>query len=134
MTLKHAVWVEHSLGTECIGYYASLDLQGAKQAVFYFHGDRLTGSSPANSAYRDNTVRAQLRSANIQAKRFGVPFVMVARPGAYGSSGKHSERRQAKEFHSLNAALDAIKARHALDRIVLAGHSGGASVVGAVLT
>jgi hypothetical protein len=132
--MKHAVWVEHAHGTECIRYYASLDLQGAKQAVFYFHGDRLDGARPANSTYRDNSVRAQLRSANVQAKRFGVPFVMVARPGVYGSSGRHGERRHAKEFHSLNAALDAIKARHGIQSVVLTGQSGGGTVVGALLT
>jgi hypothetical protein len=132
--LQHAVWVAHKYGTECIRYYASSSVRGAKQAVFYFHGDRLDAAIPANSAYRDNSVRAQLSSAHRQAQRLGVPFVMVARPGAYGSSGKHSERRRPKEFHSLNAALDAIKARHGIESIVLAGHSGGAIAVAALLT
>lgn len=130
--MPHAVWVEHAHGTECIRYYASRGLQGARIAVFYFHGDVTDGQRVVN--YRSASLAAQLRIAASYARRFGVPFVLVARPGAYGSSGSHAARRRPKEFHSLNAALDAIRARHEIEQVALAGQSGGATSVGALLT
>lgn len=132
--LPYAVWVEHQYGDECIRYYPSSGVDGAKQAVFFFHGDRLEGRFPITGAYRDNSVKAQLALAERSFKAYGVPFIMMARPGAYGSSGEHGRRRLPKEFHSINAAVDAIKAKHRIDRVVLAGQSGGATMVAALLT
>jgi len=50
------------------------------------------------------------------------------------SSGRHSERRKLREYLSVNAAVDAIKARLGLERVHLGGQSGGAATVGALLT
>jgi hypothetical protein len=132
--LKLAVWVEHKYGTECIRYFPSSNIQSAARAVFYFHGDVLDGRNPLPSASVNNSVAGKLNEARNLSNANGMPFVLVARPGAYGSSGYHSERRRPKEFHSLNAAVDAIKARHGIREIILSGQSGGATSVGALLT
>jgi len=129
-----AVWVEHSEGTECIRYYPSSNVAGARRAAFYFHGDLLEGKLVIAGAYRDNRASVQRKAAESLARLNGVPYIVVARPGAYGSSGLHTERRRLKEYLSLNAALDAIKARYGLEEIHLAGQSGGATTVGALLT
>jgi len=63
-----------------------------------------------------------------------VPVLVVARPGTYGSSGNHAERRQQREFLALNAAFDAIRARHRIGRFIVFGHSGGATAAAALLT
>ena len=131
--IKYAVWVTHKFGTECIRYYPSANIERARLAVLYFHGDRSSGGKVVG-AYRDNTVAAQLALAAQNAAENDVPWIMVARPGAYGSSGHHGARRQPKEFYSLKAAIDAIRAKHGIGRVILAGQSGGATSVGAVLT
>jgi pimeloyl-ACP methyl ester carboxylesterase len=132
--IDNAVWVEHRYGTECIRFYPSPDAWGAVQAVFFFHGDRLDGRFPISSAYKDNTRSAQMALAARHAASDRVPVIVVARPGTYGSSGNHAERRRPKEFHSLNAAVDAIKEKLGIGKVILAGQSGGATAVGALLT
>jgi hypothetical protein len=129
-----AVWVEHREGTECIRYFPSSSVKGAKAAAFYFHGERLQGHTIVGDDYKDNRASVLRAEAETDSKVNQVPYIYVARPGTYGSSGWHVERRRLKEYLSLNAAVDAIKARYGLERVYLGGHSGGAASVGAVLT
>lgn len=140
--LPNAVWVSHRLGTECIRFYVSAGLPEAGVAdvsnasgiaVIYFHGDRLAGSQPLGN-YGKVSPAALVKELEFYHRRFNVPFIMVARPGVFGSSGNHSERRRLKESYSLNAAVDAIKARYGLRQLVLAGQSGGAYTTAALLT
>src|SRR5262249_30669818 len=131
---QDAVWVEHEEGTECIRYYPSANVAGAKRAAFFFHGDLLEGKLVIPGAYKDNHSATLRKAAQNLARLNGVPFILVARPGAYGSSGLHTERRRLKEYLSLNAAVDAIKARYGLREVLLSGQSGGATTVGALLT
>lgn len=139
MRTEHAVWVEHSLGTECIRYFPSDGLDAApgqahaKVAVLYFHGDHLAGSNPLGNYGK---ISAQGLRKNMQAyyRKFKVPYILIGRPGVYGSSGNHTQRRRLKESYSLNAAVDAIKARYGLEQVVLAGQSGGAYTTAALLT
>jgi len=131
-TQRDTVWVTHAEGQECIRYFASANARGAPVAALFFHGDRLDGRFAI--AYKDN--RASVLQAQVEglARVNGVPYVYVARPGTYGSSGRHTERRRLKEYLSMNAAVDAIKARLGLSAVHLGGQSGGAAVVGALLT
>lgn len=129
---RDAVWVEHALGSECIRYYPSANLQGAKVAALFFAGDNLDGRIVIG--YSLNSVRKLRKEAEGLARVNRVPYIFVARPGVYGSSGKHFERRMLREYLSLNAAVDAIKARYGLERVHLGGQSGGAASVGALLT
>ncbi|WP_051994697.1 alpha/beta hydrolase family protein [Herbaspirillum sp. CF444] len=137
---EHAVWVEHRLGTECIRYYPSGGLEEnatgsgkAKVAVFYFHGDHLAGYDPLGN-YGKITPQRLLDNMAGYYRKFKVPYILIGRPGVYGSSGKHTQRRRLKESYTLNAAVDAIKARYGLEKLVLAGQSGGAYTTAALLT
>lgn len=138
---QHAVWVTHKLGTECIRYYpsAALDaaLEGAaprpRVAVIFFHGDHLAGNTPLGN-YGKITPQSLLDTAQNSERAYKVPYVIVARPGVYGSSGSHRERRRLKEFVSLNAAVDAIKQHYGLEQVVLAGQSSGSTAAAAILT
>jgi hypothetical protein len=138
-SLTNAVWVEHRLGTECIRYYPSNGLgesgskEHAKVAVFYFHGDHLAGNNPIGNYAR---ISPQSLTKIMQAnyKKYKVPYILIGRPGVYGSSGEHKQRRRLKESLTLNAAVDAIKARYGLEQVVLAGQSGGAYTTAALLT
>lgn len=129
--LPNTAWVEHKYGSECIRYYPSRAIDGAKEAIFFFHGDMPVGSAP--SAYPNNA-KGLMALAESRARTYRIPFIFVARPGTFGSSGRHAERRRPKEFYSMNAAVDSIKAKHNIDKVVLVGQSGGATTVGALLT
>jgi hypothetical protein len=129
-----AVWVSHAKGTDCIRYFASSSVKGAKVAALFFHGDRLDGRSVIPGAQwerRPSTVQAEVEGLS---KVNQVPYIFVARPGVFCSSGWHVQRRTPKEYLSLNAAVDAIKAKYGLERVYLGGQSGGAAAVGALLT
>lgn len=131
---RDAIWVEHREGTECIRYFPSSNVARAKHAAFFFHGDQLEGRFVIPGAYKDNRANTLRSLAEGLARVNDVPYIFVGRPGAYGSSGRHTERRRLKEYLSLNAAVDAIKARYDLERVSLGGQSGGATGVGALLT
>jgi dienelactone hydrolase len=60
-------------------------------------------------------------------------FLALARPGIFGSSGDHRERRRPREVAIVNAALDALKAAFGWAVIDLAGLSGGGHLVAALI-
>lgn len=133
-----AVWVSHKLGTECLATYAShpAPTQGQPRLdalVIYLHGDRLSGRSPIGD-YEKTTPDTLVRDMRRQSFKPGVAFLLLARPGVFGSSGDHKQRRRAKEFHSIAAAIEVLRVRYGSPSIVLVGQSGGSAAIGAVLT
>lgn len=128
------VWVEHEEGKECIRYFPGDDIHNAPVVIAQFYGDRDRVMRKPVDQIRNNTRSSQEGYAARQTRRAGIPVVVVARPGTYGSSGDHHQRRQPKEYHSLNAALDRIKERYGIQQFVLSGHSGGATAAAALLT
>lgn len=126
------VFVSHRLGTECIAYIISRGYELQRRAVFYMEGDipkeRMTSEVQAQILERHR------KSMQAMADRFGMPFIALSRPGVLGSSGNHGWRRRPAEALTINAAVDAIKARHGFDTISLAGQSGGATMAASLLT
>lgn len=129
-----SVWVEFAGGDECIRYFAGAVLSRAPVVIVMFHGDRNMEMHRASDAIRGNTLAAKVAQAKTLSRRAGVPVVIVARPGTYGSSGNHGQRRQAREFIALDGALNELRKRYSIGQFVLLGHSGGATVVAALLT
>jgi len=129
-----ALWVEYANGQACIRYFSAVPLAHAPVVIVMFHGDRNIEMHRAPATIAGNTLRAKDRQAAALSRRAGVPVVIVARPGTYGSSGNHGQRRQPAEFQALDAALDQLRERYGIGRFVLLGHSGGATVVAALLT
>ena len=147
----HAVWVavqwidkgafsdSTETTTECIRYFPSDNAMVAKTAILFFSGDivleRGAGDNLANPGYSANNYRAQIVIANRHAATNGVPYIHVARPGMYGSTGNTAtHRHSAKEAATMNAAVDAIKVALGYDRVSIVGQSGGGGLVGALLT
>jgi len=128
------LWVQPVEGPACIRYFASDDIDGARIAIVQFSGDRDSVMDQAPTRIPGNTEPLRTLDAQRSRDRAGVPWVFVARPGTYGSSGDHRKRRELVEFHALDAALDALMQRHKLQRIVILGHSGGATAGAALLT
>lgn len=131
---QSAVWAEHEDGAECIRYFFSSDIDEAPLVFVRMYGDRSVAMHQALAEIANNTKEEQQAIAERRAQELGLPVIILARPGTYGSSGDHGERRQKSEFLALNAALDEIMQKHQIEKFVLSGHSGGATAVGAMLT
>lgn len=129
-----AVWAEYSSGQDCIRYFAAGNVEHAPVAIIVFRGDRHRAAKLEPEDIRDNTAREQQAIAERIAQQLGLPVIIVARPGTYGSSGNHFRTRRIAEFLALDAALDGIKERYRIERFVVYGHSGGATAGAALLT
>ncbi|WP_198970018.1 alpha/beta hydrolase family protein [Xylophilus sp. ASV27] len=128
------LWVQSRGGPACIRYFASEGVYQAPIAIVQFSGDRDDVMDLPPAQIPGNTVRARLRDAQRSYERAGVPWVFVARPGTYGSSGDHRARRQESEALALDAAVTALIERLGIGRVVLLGHSGGATAAASMLT
>ena len=129
----HHVWVEAEGRGECIAFYPTAGLEGASQAIFYFEGDippDYRRDAEKLSRHLGNMRRALERLAST----YRVPYVFVARPGTFGSTGSHADRRKNREPLVMRETVDAIRRRYALRYVSLAGQSGGATIAGALLT
>lgn len=127
----NSVWVEVDGRGECIRYWASGLTDKTPAAVVYVHGDRIWSGNTV--AFHDNTAFAQQAYADQAASAVGMPFITIARPGLYGSSGDHRQRRQLREMQLVAGALDIIIRRHGIARFGITGQSGGGSVAAYLL-
>lgn len=128
---KH-VWVEVEGRGDCIAFYATRNLSNARQAVLFFEGD-IPPSYRRDSAKLRQHLSSLQRTLETLDATYRVPYVLVARPGTFGSTGDHSDRRKDREYLVMRAAVDAIRERFRLDHVSLTGQSGGATIVGALL-
>jgi pimeloyl-ACP methyl ester carboxylesterase len=142
-----AIWVTapHADGVvegACIRYYAAGLAASNPVAVVFLHGNRLARSFDkegrliridAGNSYGTPSVSALQAAAAIQAKALGHPFIIVARPGYYGSSGVANDQYRRREILLVNAALEAIKQRHAIARFGVSSQSGGGPALAGLL-
>lgn len=128
------VWVKYNGGADCIRYFAGANIQNAPLVVVVFLGDRVPFIRRNPATIPANTATAQRKIAQKFSKQTGLPVIIVARPGTYGSSGNHYRRRQRAEFMALNATLDALRQQYHIGQFILTGHSGGATAASALLT
>jgi pimeloyl-ACP methyl ester carboxylesterase len=133
-----AVWVVVAGHGECIRYYHSTAGGTANTALVYLVSDVLLtnerGESTPLAPYLRSTPSVMQNSSNSWSRGLRMPYLVLARPGTYGSSGSHAERRTPRETDAVTAALDAIKAVHGYQRLHLVGHSTGAHTAAALLS
>ena len=127
------VFVSTALGTECIAYYPTSRLKGATHAVIYLDGD-VPADMAADKRLMERFLATSMLRLEVHAADYDLPFIYLGRPGVFGSSGNHGKSKRLREFKVLEAAIDAIKARHGLTSISLAGQSGGSTAIAALLT
>ncbi|MBC5764934.1 alpha/beta hydrolase family protein [Ramlibacter albus] len=129
-----AVWARAAGGAaECIRYwFAGFDGDRAKSVVVYMPGDQLVGSGVDPSYTRRRPSDMQKIAHQMQTK-LGTPFLLLTRPGIFGSSGTHRERRREPEARLMQAAVDAIKQKHGIEEFALVGQSGGGHTVASLL-
>ena len=122
----NSLWVEVDGQGECIRYWSWGLSDKTTNAVFYIHGDRIWDGQTVG--YADNTASAQQDYAMQTAQSINMPFITIARPGLYGSSGAHTQRRQLREMQLIAGAIEAIIKRYGIKRFGITGQSGGGSV------
>lgn len=143
--LPESFWVTVESKGDCIRTYsAGLKPDGNARSFIWFHGDRLTRRHARGEffktieqvviGYGDNNPASLQRRMARWSGEFHLPAIYLARPGTYGSSGDHSQRRQPREVALINAAVDALKQRHRIGDFILAGQSGGDGVTAALLS
>jgi hypothetical protein len=132
--LPNAVWAQPAGEQgECLRYWsAGLDPVANPRVLVFFSGDLLVGNK-VSRGYEGLTTIGMQKSAETVPARFGVPYIFLARPGTYGSSGEHKQRRRPAEARLVSAALDEIRKRHAIGELGVAGLSGGGHVVASLL-
>lgn len=136
--LETAIWVQVDAKGYCLRYYA----WGLKPApgpnplvAGWLHGDIMGGHErTADKHMKGLGVNAMVDQERELSQRFGVPFVFLARPGSYGSAGRHfTMRSRVIEGKLIDAFLDALKARYGIKSWALGGHSGGGTQVAEML-
>ncbi len=100
--------------------------------LVYIPSDQMAFDQP-DKDYDSRNPAAVQGLADGMAARAGVPFILLSRPGTFGSSGEHRNRRRELEPRLVSGALDAIKARHAIGELALVGLSGGGHIVASLL-
>jgi len=135
--LPGAVWVTVDQQGECIRYYYSTaGGSGSELAVFFSTEVASTNArgevKPYDFYVKQTPGAMQDRSAG-WSRSLRMPYLYLARPGTYGSSGEYARRRTSREIDLIAAALDAIKSRHGYTRLHLAGFSEGGHTAAALL-
>lgn len=121
------VWVTLDDGVECISYVSAGNVTGAGSALVFLNGDvpddRIEKHASAASRVEEQGF------ADRTAQRFGVPVIIIGRPGLMGSTGFHMPGGMRDEAMVINGALAALRERFRLRQLALAGQSGGARIV-----
>lgn len=131
---QQAVWVKYTGGEACIRYFASGNIASAKTVLLVLPGDRDAVMRRDPAKIPNNTEDAQDLQAKKLSEKAHLPVIILARPGTYGSSGNHAQRRQLAEFLAIDAALTRLRERYGIEQFILSGHSGGATAAAAVMT
>ena len=135
--LSSAVWAETAEGdSACLKYWAAGFVPGAKveRAAVYFSGDAWEGPGRTQPMYLGLTNDVIVTWPAQWSAELGVPFVFLARPGTFGASGDHTQRRRPAESKLISSALDALKQRLNIAELVVAGFSGGGHVTSSLVT
>jgi hypothetical protein len=138
--LRQAVWVTALGQSFCIRYYPSTAGGDSTRPVVFLQGDmrwaydkRTLTFTPQADA-KDIDTDDLIRSADRFSKATKTAAIYLARPGNDGSSGSHNVKHSVLELRAIDAALEAMKYRYGLKGFHLIGQSGGAMLVGGLLT
>jgi pimeloyl-ACP methyl ester carboxylesterase len=136
-TLRAAVWVVVDGRGECIRFYHSTAGGTGNEALVFLHADAIETNGRGEMKASDNYAKMtpdSLQNISASASRsLQMPYIVLARPGTYGSSGTHRQRRTQREIDVVSAALDTIKAEHGYERLHLVGFAGGGHTAAALL-
>lgn len=131
-------WIEVDRKGDCLRTYAQgLSAADNPTVLVYFSGDVLLktkeGVRFVGAGYERQSPERIERDMARWSERAGIPAIFVARPGLFGSSGDHNQRREPREVMLMERALDAIKRRHRVSTFILVGQSGGGHIAASLL-
>ena len=125
----------------CFRYYLSTAGGEGSRPVVYFPGDKLgrfnvhTGEfAPQPPDVKDIDTDDLQKNADGLSKQMKTTAIYFGRVGIDGSSGDHRIRHSVLELNATNVALEAIKLRHRFEGFHVVGQSGGATLIGGLLT
>ena len=126
-----AVWIKVEGKGYCLRYYASgLNSNGPNPVVAAWLPGDVMGGPKSVGHQKGIGVASMIAQSKSLSDRYGVPWIFVARPGSYGSPGKHYEiRHKPLEAKLVAAEIDALKERYRIGHWALGGHSGGGTLV-----
>jgi dienelactone hydrolase len=133
------IWIDLDGEWECLRFYGRQIEPATAPPLIFLEGDVLERASHLDpnwtvpSSYLQGSPLLVQAEAEQFAIASGRTFVNLARPGTYGSSGNHLQRRREREVALVDAALDQLKAAFGWTRIDLAGLSGGGHLVGSLM-
>ena len=136
--LPTAVWLVVGGQGECIRYYHSTAGGSGGEALVFLHADVVSTNGrgevkPSDSYLKESPAGVQNVSVS-WSRSLRMPYLALARPGTFGSSGEHAKRRTPREIELVSAALDAIKASHGYTRLHLMGYAEGGHTAAALLS
>lgn len=131
-------WIDIDGEGDCIRYYHHGLADGPNPVVLvYFGGDVMLRTNAGvrfiSGSYLSQTPATLAADMKAWSEQAGLPAILIARPGIYGSSGDHNERRHRREMDLMDRAVDAIKDRHGVTSFVLTGHSAGGQIVASLI-
>lgn len=121
------VWVEAEDGVECIAYATAGKFAGAGVAVVDLHGD-VRDDDMARLSGAEALARRQ-KTAEQWSQQYDVPFVIIGRPGLFGSSGLHLLGGRRDEAQVIELTIAELQRRLGFRRVAVSGQSGGARIV-----
>ena len=130
------VWVEVDGEQECLCFFGC-DAGQRGVPLIYFDGDatrRTEDGWAVFDGYSQETPAKKQLWADQAAWAMNRPFVNLARPGVYGSSGNHQHRRRPREFRVVDAAITAMSLAFGWKQIDVVGFSGGGHLVASLLS
>ena len=137
----HQILVSVEGRDDCLRFYRAEAGTEKRSPLVFLEGDVVHLTSPYGEPplwsvaafYQKLTPNLMQGEVNFYAASAGRTLINLARPGIFGSTGRHLERRRPREVALVDAALDALKARFGWKSFDLAGFSGGGHLVGALL-
>jgi dienelactone hydrolase len=133
------IWVDVGGRPDSIRVYAALCPDKEQAPLIYLEGDAMGRSNKATGPISVGAWYTRLSPFSVQVEAeqlttaFGRPFLNLARPGVFGSSGDHRERRREREVALIDAALDRLKDKFGWTHLHLVGQSGGGHLVAALI-
>lgn len=121
-----SLWVTVSGKGECVRYFHT-GLKDDNDIVHvWLHGDRIRRTRDGNVAggYSEESPQKQQHRATHAFQETTVPTILLSRPGSYGSSGFHTQRRRPRNVNIVLEAITTLKEKYKINRFAISGQSG----------
>lgn len=129
------IWLTHKDGNDCVTVILPPSLKGgdksAESAIVFIDGD--VPDSEQSTSGDERSRATYKRVTETLSDKFAVPVLVLARPGVLGSSGVHMAGGRRDDVHVIDSALEELKRRFGIKRIIMAGQSGGSRMIAQLL-